>query len=60
MGILEDEFNMLKDLEAGDEVTDEIIEAYNTLIRGSPRHIKHQGRPRDGDTVGSIFGHGQS
>ena len=55
-----DEYNILKDLEAGDEVTDEIIEAYNTLIRGSPRHIKHQGRPRDGDTVGSIFGHGQS
>ena len=47
----------MRELEVGDDVTDDTIEAYNTLIHG-PRHVKHQGRPRDGDKVGSILGRG--
>ena len=49
----------MRELEVGDDVTDDTIEAYNTLIHG-PRHVKHQGRPRDGDKVGSILGRGHS
>merc|ERR1712037_346785 len=46
----EDEYRAMRELEVGDDVTDDTIEAYNTLIHG-PRHVKHQGRPRDGDKV---------
>merc|ERR1712106_258623 len=45
-----DEYQMMRNLEVGDEVTDDIVEAYNTLIHG-PRHLKHAGRPKEGDSV---------
>merc|ERR1719275_151059 len=45
-----DEYQVMRNLEVGDDVDDDTIEAFNTLIHG-PRHVKHQGRPRDGDKV---------
>ena len=50
----EDEYQAMRNLEVGDDVDDDIIEAFNTLIHG-PRHVKHQGRPREGDKVGFII-----
>ena len=45
-----DEYQVMRNLEVGDDVDDDTIKAFNTLIHG-PRHVKHQGRPRDGDRV---------
>ena len=45
-----DEIAIMRNLEIGDDVDDNIIRAYNTLIKG-PRHVVHSGRPREGDKV---------
>ena len=45
-----DEIAIMQNLEIGDDVDDNIIRAYNTLIRG-PRHLVYGGRPREGDKV---------
>ena len=44
----------MRNLEIGDDVDDNIIGAYNTLIKG-PRHVVHGGRPREGDKVRNTY-----
>jgi len=43
-----DEYKLLKQLEEGDEVTTEIIDAYNAL-KESSRRVYHTGRPALGN-----------